>query len=356
MTTSRRVAVMALLAACSGCTRGAPPSPTAEAVSEIAFVPLPKAPLGAQVDWQTLKEVTPDKVMLGRLLFFDPRLSADQTISCASCHRSANAFADRTPNSVGVHGRRGSRKTPTFVNGAWQHRFERVFGWDGRAASLAAQSKAPIFNPEEMDNTSADVVAAIAQVEEYRERFQKVYPDKPIDIDDVADAIGAYMASRVSGNSAVDRFETGDKSALSDEAARGRELFLGRANCIRCHFSWTYTDSQFHNLGIGWNGAAFADPGRAAVTANVKDTGAFKTPALRDVAKRAPYMHDGSMATLREVIDHYDAGGAVNPWISDRLEPLGLSEAEKSSLVAFLNALDGEGYADPGPIKLPGSR
>ena len=339
-----------------GCARGAPPPPAAKATSETAFVALPKPPLGAQVDWQRIEGVTADKVILGRLLFFDPRLSADQTISCASCHRSANAFADRTPNSVGVHGRRGTRKSPTFVNTAWQHRFDLIFAWDGRATSLAAQSKAPIFNPDEMDNTPAAVVEAISGIDEYRERFQKVYAGEPVDIDRIADAIGAYVASRISGNSAVDRYEAGDKGALSEDAARGRELFLGRANCIRCHFSWTYTDSHFHNLGIGWNGAAFTDSGRAAVTGDVNDTGAFKTPGLRDVSKRAPYMHDGSLATLREVIDHYDAGGAANPWISDQLEPIGLSVAEKSELIAFMSALDGEGYADPGPGELPANR
>jgi cytochrome c peroxidase len=355
MTTWHLGAVMAALLAGGSCARGASPSPSAEAASELAFVPLPEVPLGALVDWKALPGLTADKVILGRLLFFDARLSADQTISCASCHRPANAFGDTMPISVGVHGRRGSRKSPTFVNGAWQHRLDHVFAWDGRAASLAAQSKGPLLNPEEMDNTAPGVVETISQVDEYRERFHKVYGGEPIDIDRVADALGAYMASRISGNSAVDRYQAGDRSALSDEAAQGRELFVGRANCMRCHFSWTYTDSQFHNLGVGWNGAAFADPGRAAVTGNVKDTAAFKTPTLRDVSKHAPYMHDGSMVTLREVIDHYDAGGAANPWISDQLEPLGLSEREKASLVAFLNALDGEGYADPGPSKLPGS-
>ena len=205
-----------------------------------------------------------------------------------------------------------------------------------------------------MDSSAAAAVEAISGVDEYRERFQQVYPGESIDVDRIADAIGAYVASRISGNSAVDRYEAGDKSALSEEAARGRELFLGRANCMRCHFSWTYTDSQFHNLGVGWNGAAFADPGRAALTGNMKDTGAFKTPTLRDVSRRAPYMHDGSLTTLQEVVDHYDAGGAANPWISDQLEPIGLSTADKSALIAFLNALDGEGYADSGPSKLPG--
>ncbi len=317
-------------------------------------MPLPAPPLGTQIDFASLDfEVTPEKVRLGRWLFYDGRLSSDGTISCASCHRPGNAFSEPTPHSTGVGGQAGSRKAPTFINGAWA--FYDVYFWDGRAASLIEQAKGPMINPIEMSTTHEAVVSTLRDLEGYRAAFRSVYGDDDLDIDRVADAIAAYEATRVSGNSAWDRYENGDRSALDEKARLGRDLFFGKADCAQCHVGWNFTDSQFHNLGVGWNAqeGRFADPGRSAISGDEKDTGAFKTPTLRDISRHAPYMHDGSVGTLREAVELYNRGGEPNPWLSERMKPLDLTEEEIDALVAFLEALDGEGYLDTAPPSFP---
>jgi cytochrome c peroxidase len=177
----------------------------------------------------------------------------------------------------------------------------------------------------------------------------------PITVDWVADALVAYEATRVSRDSAADRFARGDKTALSPEAARGLALFEGRAGCVTCHFGEALSDAQFHNVGVGWDAkqATFRDPGRASVTERQADSGKFRTPTLRDVSKHAPYMHDGSLATLRDVVEHYNRGGAPNPWLDANVEPLGLLPSEVDDLVAYLGSLDGEGYEDTAPAAFP---
>ena len=326
------------------------------------IVPLPKPPLGTRVDFSRIAWVTPERVRLGRWLFFDPRLSYDGTISCASCHQPARAFSDGRAVSIGVRGHRGARKSPTFVNEVWQHRAEYAYFWDGRASTLAQQATQPIVSKGEMASTPERAVERVGAVAAYRSAFDGIYGDGVITLARIGEAIAAYEATRLSGNSAVDRFETGDAGALSAAARRGRALFGGKAGCRGCHFDWTYAGSGFENLGVGWaprvSGVAslrdgFADLGRGGVTGLEEDIGAFKTPTLRDVSKHAPYMHDGSLRTLRAVVEFYNAGGRANPGLSDRLKPLGLAVQEIDDLVAFLRALDGEGYADPGPALLP---
>ncbi len=316
--------------------------------------PLPTPPLGVQADFAALDfEVTPEKVRLGRWLFFDGRLSIDGTVSCATCHRPENAFSEPTPHSTGVGGETGNRKAPTFLNGAWP--FYDVYFWDGRAASLQEQAKGPMINPVEMATTHEAVVAGLKANPGYGKAFAEVYGDDSIDIDRVADAIAAYEATRLSGNSRWDRYENGDKQALDAEQILGRDLFFGKAECAQCHLGWNFTDSLFHNLGVGWDAGAerFADEGRAAISGNPSETGAFKTPTLRDVSRHAPYMHDGSMATLLETVEHYNKGGTPNPWLSERVVPLGLTPEESRALVAFMEALDGEGYQDTAPASFP---
>ena len=210
-------------------------------------------------------------------------------------------------------------------------------------------------NPIEMANTHEKVMVTISGITGYRQVFREVYGDDKVDLDRIVEAIAAYEATRLSGNSAFDRYEAGDKAALSAEAKLGRELFFGKAECSQCHVGWNFTDSKFHNLGIGWDSLKkqFADVGRSKISGKREDTGAFKTPTLRDVSKHAPYMHDGSVPTLREIVEHYNKGGIPNPWLSSSIKKLNLSSAEVEALLAFLQALDGEGYQDTAPKSFP---
>jgi len=310
--------------------------------------PLPTAPAGVQADFASLKfKVTPETVRLGRWLFFDKRLSADGTISCATCHRPENAFSEPTAVSTGIKGQKGGRKSPSFVNGAWPI-FPNFF-WDGRASSLVEQAKGPIANPIEMGNTHEAVVATIGKIAGYKPYFEKAFGDGNVTIDRIAEAIAAYEATRLSGGSAY------DKGTMTDEQKAGRDLFNGKAQCNLCHLGANFTDAQFHNLGIGWDAKkkAFADEGRAAISKKDEDKGAFKTPTLRDVSKHAPYMHDGSLATLKAVVEHYNKGGNANPQLSKKIKKLGLTPKEVDAVVAFMQALDGEGYADTAPTQFP---
>ncbi|MFQ5700982.1 MAG: cytochrome-c peroxidase [Acidobacteriota bacterium] len=349
LTLSSLVIMAGLWAGCRGAEKSA-----AAWEQENPVRALPAPPLGNEADFSSLKfEVTPEKVRLGRWLFFDGRLSADGTVSCASCHRPGQAFSEPTPHSTGVGGAQGGRKAPTVINTAWP--LYDVYFWDGRAHSLQEQAKGPMINPVEMANTHERVVATLQGLAGYRKAFKEVYGDEAIDIDRVVDAIAAYEATRLSGDSPWDRFQAGDKAALTPRQKEGNDLFFGKAECAQCHLGWNFTDSMFHNLGIGWNARTrqFADPGRAKITGDEKETGRFKTPTLREVALHAPYMHDGSLATLHDVVEHYNKGGIPNPWLSERIRPLNLTPEEIDALVSLLEALSGEGYADTPPRSFP---
>jgi cytochrome c peroxidase len=336
-----------LLCACKSPEQAAPPPASMTPAKEDNPVqPLPKPPLGVQGDFAKLPWVTPEKVRLGKWLFYDKRLSVDGTVACSSCHVPQHAFSELTPHSTGVSGKQGGRKSPSFVNGAWP--LFPVWFWDGRATSMADQAKGPIQNPIEMGNTHEAAVSKIAAVPGYQKAFKQSFGDDKITIDRIAESIAAYEATRLSGNSAFDRFDAGDQKALSPVAKQGRELFFGKAQCNQCHFGWNFTDAQFHNLGIGDQ-----DPGRFAVSKKEEDRGAFKTPTLRDVSKHPPYMHDGSLASLRDVVEHYNKGGKPNKWLSKKVFKLGLTPAEVDAVVEFLKALDGEGYLDNAPATFP---
>jgi cytochrome c peroxidase len=319
--------------------------------------PLPTPPLGMEVDLGAASvKLTPEKVRLGRWLFFDPRLSGDGTVSCATCHRPSHAFSEPTAHSTGVGGREGVRKAPPIVNVAFTV-FERYF-WDGRAGSLAEQVKGPIANPAEMASTHDGVVTALSAVGGYRRAFEEVYGPGRIDIDRVADAIAAYETTRLSGGSAYDRFTVGDASALSDDAREGLQIFFGRGRCSACHLAPTFSDSRFHNIGISYDPrrrpplTGFADPGRYAVTGDPSDVGAFKTPTLRDLGRRAPYMHDGSAPTLADAVMSY-VRIRSNPWLDPQMQEVEIAPADVPLLVAFLASLDGTGYEDEGPRSFP---
>jgi cytochrome c peroxidase len=318
---------------------------------------LPAPPLGMEVDLAALPvKVTPEKVRLGRWLFFDGRLSKDGTVSCASCHRPAHAFSEPTPHSTGVGGAQGVRKSPPIVNAAFAV-FDSYF-WDGRASSLAEQAKGPIANPIEMANTHDGAVAAVSAVAGYRRAFREVYGDERVDLDRLTDAIAAYEATRLSGGSAYDRFNAGETAALSEEAREGHAVFFGRGRCNACHLGPTFSDARFHNVGIGYDPDAdpprtgFGDPGRYAISHDAADVGAFKTPTLRDVSRRAPYMHDGSVETLAQAVMTY-VRVASNPWLDPAMDEIELSPADVGPLVAFLEALDGTGYEDEAPRSFP---
>jgi cytochrome c peroxidase len=292
--------------------------------------------------------LTKEKAELGKLLYFDTRLSRDKTVSCATCHDPAKGWTDQAAVSTGIGGQKGGRSTPTVLNAA----YSEVQFWDGRAGSLEEQAKGPIQNPIEMGFTHDEAAARIAAVAGYRRFFKKAFGDEKVDIDRIAKAIASFERTVVTGNAAYDRFEAGDKSALTEAQHRGMGLFFGKANCSVCHAGRSFTDGDFHNIGVGMESKVF-DKGRVAVSKQERDTGAFKTPTLRNLSATAPYMHDGSHKTLEDVIDYYDRGGRENHWLSSDMKKLGLTKQEKADLVSFLKALDGDAVAVAPPKSFP---
>jgi cytochrome c peroxidase len=283
--------------------------------------------------------VSDEKVELGKLLYFDKRISGDGTVSCASCHDPERGWTDRSPVSTGIRGQKGGRSAPTVLNSAYME----VQFWDGRAKTLEDQAKGPIQNPIEMGSTHEETVKRIANVKGYAPYFKAAFGDEKVDIDRVAKAIATFERTVLTGNSAYDRWQAGDKGSMSAAALRGHALFNDstKGNCAICHDGFNFSDSDFHNLGVGLK-TDKPDLGRFEITKLEKDTGAFKTPTLRNLADTAPYMHDGSEKTLEEVVAFYDRGGEKNPQLDGRIHPLGLTSAERADLVAFLNALNGE--------------
>jgi cytochrome c peroxidase len=321
---------------------------------------IPPAPLGSDVDLASLPmPPTPERVRLGRWLFYDTRLSADGTVSCGTCHRPEHAFSEPTPVSSGIGGQKGRRKAPALINRAanlYPH-----FFWDGRAASLEEQMLGPLENPVEMGSTREAMVKTLSAIPGYRAYFTAAFGTGDVTVERVAQAITDYERTRLSGNSPYDRWRRSrDQAAVSPSVKLGHELFYGKAGCSQCHVGSRFTDTTFHNIGIGWEAAtkSFKDDGRYEFTAGKSeageaDRGAFKTPTLRDVSAHAPYMHDGSIATLREVVEYYNRGANRNSYLDPKIEPLGLTAVEVDALVAMLEALDGEGYQDTPPTSFP---
>jgi len=303
---------------------------------------------GEQMQVPDDNPLTAAKVELGKLLYFDGRLSKDNTVSCATCHDPAKGFTDQRPVSQGINGQLGGRSAPSVINSAFYY-FQF---WDGRAPTLEEQAKGPIANPIEMGSTHEACVETITSIAGYKPYFEAAFGSSEVTIDRVAQAIASFERTVVSGNSAWDRHVYAkDATALSDSAKRGLELFEGKANCTRCHVGFNLTDSLFHNLGVGMNKPK-PDLGRYEVTKEEKDKGAFKTPMLRDLSKTAPYMHDGSVETLEEVVELYDRGGEPNPWLDPKMVKLGLTDQEKKDLVAFLRSLEGD-WKPMAPPALP---
>jgi cytochrome c peroxidase len=273
------------------------------------YMPVPEEnPLSAQ------------KIELGRRLFNDRRLSRDRSTACVSCHDPSLAFSDGRPVAIGIGKQLGRRSAPALINRG----YGRAFFWDGRAGSLEEQVLQPIQDPKEMNMTLVEASDRVG-----------------LPPGDIARALASFVRSILSGNSRFDRYTSGDRRALSREQLAGLQVFRGKGNCTTCHVGPNFTDERFHNTGVAWRDGALQDEGRGAVTGAHEDRGAFKTPTLREIARTAPYMHDGSLVSLEDVVDYYDRGGNANPHLDDELRPLTLSTSEKQSLVAFLRALNG---------------
>lgn len=280
---------------------------------------------------------TDAKIELGKMLYFDKRLSRDNTISCASCHRPDASWADTTPVSEGVEHKLGGRNSPTILNSGY---FVPQF-WDGRAIHLEKQAVGPVANPVEMDLPLDELIVRLKGIPGYVAAFRAAFGTEPTE-DGVAKAIAAFERTIVSSNSPYDQYLQGNKSAMTPAAVRGMELFNGKGHCTSCHSGPNFSDQRFHNLGIGYKGGKYADVGRYEVTKDPKDMGAFRTPGLRHVAMTPPYLHDGSEPTLEAVIDLYDRGGIPNPHLDPLMLPLHLTSREKSDLVEFMKALTGD--------------
>jgi cytochrome c peroxidase len=338
------------IAACASCGPAGP-----EWERDNPLRPLPAPPLGIRASLAELPDPpTPARVRLGRWLFYDARLSADGTVSCGTCHRPDQGFSQTERVSTGVLGKLGTRKSPSFVNQAWT--LYPHFFWDGRAASLEEQALGPITNPVEMGLTHERLVALLEGIPAYAPYFTEAFGDDRITKERVAKAIADYERTRMAGNSAWDRWQIGGETdTVSEQAKQGHALFFGKAACNQCHLGENFTDSRFHNVGVGWDAKTrtFADEGRHTVTGQDVDRGAFKTPTLRDVTTHAPYMHDGSVGTLREAVELYNRGGTKNPWLSAKIFPLGLTDAEIDALVAFMRALDSDVPPEVPPTSFP---
>lgn len=324
--------------------------------------------------------MTKAKIELGRQLYFDPRLSSNNKISCASCHHPNDGFGRKTRFGVGVDDQEGGRNSPVSFN--------RILSgpqfWDGRAASLEEQAGGPIANPIEMGNTHEQAVKTVKGLEGYRLQFDKVFPGEDISIDTITKAIATFERALVSKPAPFDYllyrnqveenygedeleelkeeqpevYETyvAAKKAtadLSESAIAGQKLFFSeKSNCTACHAGANFTDEKYHNLGVGME-VKDPDPGRAAISKDAKETGAFKTPTLRNIVMSPPYMHDGSQSTLEEVVEWYAKGGHANPHLSEKMKKLDLTKEEKASLVAFMKEALTSGFAKVEEGRLP---
>ena len=312
-----------------GCERNSTvsPSPPPETPFEVSI------PRGlAKIPTPEDNPLTNERVALGKRLFFDKRLSVDRSISCASCHDPKKGWSNGQQFAAGVGGALGNRNSPTLYNVA----YNKFQFWDGRADSLEEQALGPILNPVEMAMPSTEaLVERVNEDPQYVVEFARIFPDgiTPVNI---AKAIASFERTILSGDSPYDRFRAGDKSALSESAQDGMKVFFRKAQCAGCHGGRNLTYDEFYNLGVGMD-TEDVDIGREAVTQRFKDRGAFKTPTLREIVHTAPYMHDGSVATLEEVVELYDKGAKRTPQLADVMRrPLRLTDQEKQDLITFL--------------------
>ena len=342
----KRLAVVAtVLAGCigvavPGIARGDDPTPEGGLAALKAQYERPEA-----IPFPPENPYTPAKARLGRLLFFDPILSGSGTRSCASCHNPALSWADGLKEAVGEQ--KLGLRTPTLLDIAWVP----VLGWDGKFPDLESVAFGPILSPANMDNTEAAVLARLSANKDYVKAFSEAFPDTPpdkaISRRHLELAIATFERTIVASTAPFDRWIDGDDSAISLAAKRGFLLFNGKAGCAECHQGPSFTDGSFQDIGL----AADDDIGRGRLfPTSVKLRHAFKVPTLRDVARRGPYLHDGSLPTLEAVIDAYNTGGIDRPSRSELIHPLGLTQAEKADLLAFLNTLTGDMKTFQSPV------
>jgi cytochrome c peroxidase len=285
---------------------------------------------------------SPQLATIGKMLYFDPRLSGAQNMSCASCHNPSFGWEVPVPGAVGAQNTPLARQAPTVLNAAWM---EHLF-WDGRAASLEEQAAGPITAAAEMNGNFDEIVERLSDVPEYKRWFETLFPGKGISPETITTAIATYERTIVVGWSPFDRWIEGDENAISESAKRGFALFVGDAGCASCHSGWNFTDNQFHDIGLYGDdlGRAVIDPGDPMAEY------AFKTPGLRNVMYRAPFMHDGSLPDMATVIAHYEGGGISRPSLSPLMRPVRLDDRERGDLIAFLTALTADQADVPTPI------
>ncbi|GIN62786.1 cytochrome-c peroxidase [Robertmurraya siralis] len=276
-------------------------------------------------------EMTEEKIALGQMLYFDERLSGNNKLSCASCHAPGAGYGDGLATFIGFEGFEGHRNSPTIINSGY---YKENF-WDGRAGGLEEQALGPIQAEGEMNQNLDELIEELNAVPGYVDEFNKVFNDK-ITADNIAKAIATFERTIVVKDTAFDKYLAGDDDAISDEAKEGMKLFVGKASCISCHAGPLLSDHNYHNLGME------GDDGRFAVTGNETDKGKFRTSGLRGIADTAPYMHDGSLATLEDVVNYYNTGGGAHPNKSELMKPLNLTQEEVSYLVAFLESMSGD--------------
>ena len=283
------------------------------------------------------------RVELGRMLFFDPRLSGTGAMSCATCHNPSFGWEDGLPRGVGHGDKQLGRSTPTVLNLAWGG----PFFWDGRAMTLEQQAVGPIASPAEMNMPHDQAVARVRSISGYRTAFETAYRGEGVNIDTIGKALASYERTIVSAEAPFDNWILGRPEAISVSAQRGFALFNGKARCSVCHSGWRFTDDGFHDIGVGEG-----DLGRAGVKKNaiIQLQNAFKTPTLRNIDQRAPYMHDGSLPSLMAVVDFYDRADKRRDSISPEITPLGLTEEEKRDLVAFMRTLTSQDAPQPVPV------
>ena len=309
-----------------------------------------KVPLGLlPIQWPKDNLYSAAKWELGRALYYDARLSADGTVACANCHSPQKAFTDNLPVSAGIRGQKGGRNAPTVINRA----YSLAQFWDGRAGTLEEQALGPMQNPVEMGHSHPAIVSALSGVAGYRAMFKAAYGSEEISIDLAGKAIATFERTVLSGNSPYDRYRAGDKKAMTAAQVRGWKIFKDKAKCDQCHEGINFTTNEYHNLGVGMDRPT-PDEGRSVVTKQAADWGAFKTPTLRDIAHTGPYMHDGSLTTLEDVVEFYDKGGIPNRNLDEKMKRLNLTVDEKKALVEFMKALNGEGWQQmTAPVALP---
>lgn len=299
----------------------------AQAASKSSYLRPDKVP--APVD----NQVTPARVELGKALFFDPRLSGSNWISCATCHNPALGWSDGLPKGIGHDMKPLGRATPTVLNTAY-NAFQM---WDGREKTLEHQATGPVQAPVEMAQDMGSLITELSKIPAYKPLFDKAYPGQGITKETIGKAIASFERTVVSGESPFDRWIKGNKKGMSESAQRGFALYEGKARCSVCHSGFNFQDDGFHNIGLNDD-----DVGRYAIQKIARNKGAFKTPTLRDVALTAPYMHNGAYKTLEEVVEHYNRGGDSKDNLSPNIMPLNLNKQEKADLVAFLNSLTGK--------------